>query len=76
MSKINSIMMSMGIKKPATAKVAKKAAAVVSKPAAKAEAKGADALAAQNKAHIQMHNPKSSKATSSGAGDYGDGGWY
>ena len=71
MSKISSMMMAMGIKKPSTAKVAKKAAAVVSKPAAKAEAKGAEALADQNKAFVKMKKGNM-KATSSGAGNGGD----
>ena len=70
MSKISSMMMAMGITKPATAKVAKKAASVVSKPAAKAEAKGAEALADQNKAFVKMKKGNM-KATSAGAGDFG-----
>lgn len=55
MSKISSIMMAMGIKKPATAKVAAKAAAVVSKPAVKAEAKAADAMEAQGRAMVKKY---------------------
>ena len=83
MSKLGSIMMAMGIKKAAPAKtVAKEAAKVVSKPAAKVEAKAADAMEAQGRAMVKkyqkpeievvkMENPKSLRATSAGAGDYG-----
>lgn len=73
MSKVNSIMAAMGIKKaPKTAAVVKNTVKTATKPAMK-EAKGAEILAAQNKAHIKMANPKSAKATSAG-GDGGAGG--
>lgn len=72
MAKVQQILGAMGIKSPSKAKQAAKAtAAVVSKPAAKVEAKGAEALAAQNKAMIKMENPRSLKATSG----YGNEGW-
>ncbi len=71
MSKVQNILGSLGIRKPAqVAKAAKKATVAVSKPAAKAEAKGAEALAAQNKALVMKKADL--KATSGG---YGDGGY-
>lgn len=70
MSKVQNIMRSLGIRKPAqVAKAAKKATVAVSQPAAKAEAKGAEALAAQNKVLV-----KSNLKATSGDG-YGGGGW-
>lgn len=75
MSKVQNILGSLGIRKPAqVAKAAKKASVAVSKPVAK-EAKGAEALAAQNKAMVEMKSAKL-KATSDGYGGGGYGGGW
>lgn len=82
MSMINSLKMAMGITKAPAKTAAKEAAKVVSKPAAKVEAKAADAMEAQGRAMVKkyqkpeievvkMENPRSLRATSGGAGDYG-----
>ena len=77
MSKVQNILGSLGIRKPAqVAKAAKKASVAVSKPAAKAEAKGAEALAAQNKASITMKSSDALKSTSDGFGGGGNPGYY
>ena len=75
MSKVQNILGALGIRKPAqVAKAAKKATVAVSKPAAKAEAKGADALAAQNKAFIKNMKKPGDLQSTSGGGVPGGGG--
>ena len=67
MLKVQNILGSLGIKKPVqVAKAAKKASVAVSKPAAKVEAKGAEALAAQNKTLVMKK--ANLKATSDWSG--------
>ena len=76
MSKVQNILGSLGIKKPAqVAKAAKKASVAVSKPVAK-EAKGAEALAAQNKAMVEMKSAKLKATSGAGGGGFEGGGWY